>query len=244
MGDDDPARPPNQRGWFEGLFRVLRRFVEELVAPRAEIEEMFTAASPARAAALVEHWTASAYWPAAFASSFNDPLLHAMFGPAATQHAAPGSYPGYFRRVFERGLRPRGRRRAQPLPPARPARPLPRAGRRARLRARAAGCSRLLALVLGSLQDVPDLQRFDVYSLSNVLDWSDDATVSEWARALAAAARPGSAVLVRKLNNDRDVRRFFEPAFAFDDALPGASLLERDRSLFYDRVIGGSRLRA
>jgi S-adenosylmethionine-diacylglycerol 3-amino-3-carboxypropyl transferase len=230
VGDADPAGL-NQRGWFEGLFRCLRGFVEELVAPRVEIEELFTAASPARAAALVEAWTASAYWPAAFASSFNDALLHAMFGPAATQHAAPGSYPGYFRRVFERGLRradaPRNPFLQHVLLGRYLERDAPEYVRAGRLLAP--------ALVLGSLPDVPDLARFDVYSLSNVFDWSDDGTVARWAGALAAAARPGSAVLVRKLNNDRDVRRFFEPAFRFDDAL-GASLLERDRSLFYDRI--------
>jgi S-adenosylmethionine-diacylglycerol 3-amino-3-carboxypropyl transferase len=89
--------------------------------------------------------------------------------------------------------------------------------------------------VLGSLPEVPGLARFGVYSLSNVFDWSDDATVARWAEALAAAARAGSAVLIRKLNNDRDVRRFFAPAFRFDDAL-GADLLAEDRSLFYDRI--------
>jgi S-adenosylmethionine-diacylglycerol 3-amino-3-carboxypropyl transferase len=230
VGDDDPAGIC-QRGHFEGLFRVLRAFVEDLVAPRAEIEAFFSPAPPERRAALVEGWTTSRYWPAAFATCFNEPLLHAMFGPAATQHAAPGSYPAYFQRAFERGLaRPDaahnpflqhvllGRYLDRDAPAyARAARPLD------------------VDLVLGSLSDVPDLGRFDVVSLSNVFDWSDDATVAAWAGALAAAARPGSAVIVRKLNNRRDVRRFFAPAFRFDDAL-GAALLEQDRSLFYDRV--------
>jgi S-adenosylmethionine-diacylglycerol 3-amino-3-carboxypropyl transferase len=229
VGDDDP-RGLNQRGHFEGLFRVLRRFVSELVAPATEIEAFFTAEAEPRAE-LLARWLASAYWPAAFAACFNDVLLHAMFGPAATQHAAPGSYPGYFQRAFERGLgRPDAARNpflqhvllGRYLAPDAPA------------YTRAAP-ARLPELVLGSLPDVPGLERFDVYSLSNVLDWSDHATAARWAAALAAHARPGSAVLVRKLNNDRDVRRFFAPAFRFDDAL-GRALQEADRSLFYDRI--------
>jgi S-adenosylmethionine-diacylglycerol 3-amino-3-carboxypropyl transferase len=225
----------NQRGHFEGLFRVLRAFVEELVAPPAEIEELFTGA-PAGRAALVDRWTASPYWPAAFATSFNDPLLHAMFGPAATQHAAPGSYPGYFQRAFERGLR-RADARANPF--------LQHVLLGRYLAADAPGYARAgralsPELVLGSLPDVPDLGRFDVYSLSNVFDWSGDDLVARWADALRASALPGSVVLVRQLNNARDVRRFFAPAFRFDDAL-GAALLEQDRSLFYERVEVGIR---
>jgi S-adenosylmethionine-diacylglycerol 3-amino-3-carboxypropyl transferase len=234
--DDGDPTGLNQRGHFEGLFRVLRAYVEELVAPRAEIEEMFVHGEPERRAAIVEQWLSSPYWPAAFAVGFNDPLLHAMFGPAATQHAAPGSYPGYFQRAFERGLR-------RPDAAHNPFLQHVLLGRYLAADAPAyvrAGRALSPELVLGALPDVPDLGRFDVVSLSNVFDWSDDALVARWAGALSAAARPGCAVLVRKLNNDRDVRRFFAPAFRFDDAL-GAALQEQDRSLFYDRVEVGIR---
>jgi S-adenosylmethionine-diacylglycerol 3-amino-3-carboxypropyl transferase len=78
VGDDDPSGL-NQRGWFEGLFRVLRAFVEELIAPRAELEAFFTG-PPAERAALVARWTSSPYWPAAFSSCFGDPLLQ-IIGP-------------------------------------------------------------------------------------------------------------------------------------------------------------------
>ena len=82
---------------------------------------------------------------------------------------------------------------------------------------------------------MPALERFDLYSLSNVFDWSDDALVAAWAGRLKRAARPGSVVLLRQLNNERDLRRWFAPEFRFDDAL-GEALLARDRSLFYNRI--------
>jgi S-adenosylmethionine-diacylglycerol 3-amino-3-carboxypropyl transferase len=227
----------NQCGEFEKLFRVLKAALEEFVAPRAELSEYFEpGTAPTRRAEMVEGWTTSRYWAAAFAVAFNDPLLHAMFGRAATQHAAPGSYPAYFQHAFERGLRrddgPRnpflqhvllGAYREGDAPSYVQARVTP-----------------ALELVEGSLDDVPRLERFGVYSLSNVFDWSDDSVVASWARLLVEKARPGAAVVIRQLNNDRDVRRHFIPSFVFDDAL-GDELLAKDRSLFYNRFQVGFR---
>jgi S-adenosylmethionine-diacylglycerol 3-amino-3-carboxypropyl transferase len=82
---------------------------------------------------------------------------------------------------------------------------------------------------------VPDLARFDLVSLSNVSDWSDDALVARWATVLSRALRPGALVVIRQLNNRRDVRRFFNSAFDFDQARSD-DVLVRDRSLFYERI--------
>ena len=103
VGEED-ATALNQRGEFEGLFRTLRRFLEEFVAPAQELDAFFapaTTASQRREAC--SRWITSPYWPVAFELSLSSPLLHAMFGPAATQHAEPGSYPGYFRRSSSAG---------------------------------------------------------------------------------------------------------------------------------------------
>ena len=231
VGSTDPEGL-NQRGEFEGLFRTLRHFIAEFVAPGSELTAFFEPATSAtERRALLARWLGSHYWPVAFQLAFSDPFLHAMFGPAATQHAEPGSYPGYFQSVFERGLQREdaarnpflqhvllGAYRAEDMPEyLRAEQPLP------------------LTLVEGSLPDVIGLERFDVISLSNIFDWSDDALVASWAGLLSQEARPGCAILFRQLNNRRDLRRFFEPAFQFDDAL-GAELLARDRSLFYERI--------
>lgn len=231
VGDGSPDGL-NQRGAFEGLFRTLRGVIAEFVAPPDALTRFFDATTAREErAAMLERWSASPYWAVAFELAFHDSMLHAMFGPAATQHAAPGSYPGYFRRVFERGL---ARDDAGRNPFLRHV--LVGAYDAAHAPAYVHAARHLdIAVFEGSLPDVPELARFDLFSLSNVFDWSDDALVEAWSRELRTHARPGSAVLLRQLNNRRDLRRFFEPDFTFDDAL-GAELGARDRSLFYERI--------
>jgi S-adenosylmethionine-diacylglycerol 3-amino-3-carboxypropyl transferase len=226
----------NQRGEFEGLFRQLRSFLREFVATDAEIAAaLSTRTPPAERRAIVEGWFASRYWSSAFACSFTNELLVAMFGPDAVRHAVPGSYPGYFRAAFERGLRRddaprnpflwhvlRGTYGEEALPAY-----LSLASRPA------------IEWICGSIEEVPEISRFGVVSLSNIFDWSDDDLVARWASVLAALA-PGSAILVRVLNNQRDVRPAFSRDFSFDDGL-GAALLDRDRSLFYEKILVGLR---
>jgi S-adenosylmethionine-diacylglycerol 3-amino-3-carboxypropyl transferase len=90
------------------------------------------------------------------------------------------------------------------------------------------------------LTDVPRLDRFDVVSLSNLLDGASDADAARWAAALRALA-PGSAIILRQLNSTRDLRPLFEPYFRFDTAL-GRSYFYRDRSLLYNRIEVGFRV--
>jgi len=234
--DDADERGLNQSGEFEGLFRTLRQMLLEFVTTERELERFFTGDAGTRAA-LASTWTTHRYWPGCFAACFSDGLLHAMFGPAATQHAQPGSFPGYFAELFERGLRRDDAARnpflQHVLLGAYRAADAPVYTRDRR--------GRMPELVLGGLDAVSELERFELFSLSNVFDWSDDELVADWARRLKRAARPGSLVLLRQLNNTRDLRRHFAPEFVFDDAL-GVALQARDRSLFYNRVEVGRRV--
>lgn len=225
--DPAAAHALNQNGEFEGLFRVLRHFLLEFVVTESDLESYFTGALGEG----VETWFANPYWASAFDVSFADPFLNAMFGPAATQHADPGSYGPYFRAVFERGLRA----------PEGPANPFLQ---HVLLGEYLPGCeppylgdwpAPQIELVRGTLLDVPDLGRFDLISLSNCLDWSDDDTARAWGEAVCSSARSGCTLVLRQLNNERDVRGFFSPEFVFDDDL-GAELLAADRSLFYNRI--------
>lgn len=221
LGSADP-RGLHQLGHFEGLFRLLAQGVRDLIGldparlvPPVDPEVLATA-------------LASPYWPALYATLLADPLLHAMFGPAATQHAVPGSYPAYFQSAFERGLAGgapnyfvRHVFSQDYAPGDAPAYLL------------APPTDVPLTLVHGTLTDVPNLERFGVISLSNVFDWSDDALVTAWADHLRQHARSGAHVLVRKLNNDRALR--FGAGFARDEAL-SARLWAADRSLFYRHI--------
>lgn len=216
----------HQCGTFEALFRLLRTGIVELIEPDLD-------AALADPAALLGTLRASPYWSALFATLFADPMLHAMFGPAATQHATPGSYPGYFQRAFEQGLARDDARANYFL-------------RHVLVGDYVDGCAPdffaragapcALELLSGSLLDVPDLERFHCISLSNIFDWSNDELVASWAEHLARHTRAGARVLIRQLNNQRELLPFFAPAFRFDEAL-GKQLLEDDRSLFYDRIV-------
>ncbi len=226
----------NQRGEFEGLFRVLRRFIEEFIAPAHAVEAWFADPAPASRRATLAAWGASPYWSAAFAVAFADPFLHAMFGPEATQHAAPGTYALYFQRAFERGMtNPDGARNpfiqhvflGRYLDADAP--PYTRAARRLEVEK-----------VLGGLLSVPDLERFDLFSLSNVFDWSDDALVTLWIDTLRQRAKDGAAVLLRQLNNDRPLELFFGQDFEIHEAL-GQELQAAERSLFYNKVVVATR---
>lgn len=234
VGTSDP-RGHNQAGDFERLFRALRAFLSELVIAPGEVERFFAAgATSAERRALAERWRSAPQWAPAFAAIFEPSVLVAMFGPEAVRHAAPGSYGPYFQRAFERGLLREdagenpflahvllGRYTENARPPY-PV-PSPRGD---------------ITWVQGSLDAVPELAQFRVVSLSNVFDWTDDDLVRDWASRLASLA-PGSAVLVRVLNNQRDVRPALSE-FDFDEAL-GADFFARDRSLFYERFLVGFR---
>ena len=121
--DADPAGL-NACGAFEGLFRVLRQTVVDLVTPAERLEALFDPGSSAgERQAIAAEMMRSPYWPAVFTTAFNDGLLHAMFGPAATQHARPGFVPALLPGCFRAwpGLCAGG---AQPLPAARVSGPL------------------------------------------------------------------------------------------------------------------------
>jgi S-adenosylmethionine-diacylglycerol 3-amino-3-carboxypropyl transferase len=230
--DDDGAGGLSQCGDFERLFRVLRAAFEELVAPRGEAAAWFEGHDASDAPA---RWRESRYWPALFDLAFTDALLVAMFGPDAVQHAAPGSYPRYFQRAFEGGLAREDARTNPFLQHVLLGRYLGRDAP-AFLRARRAFA---FPSVLGGVPDVPDLERFDLVHLSNIFDWSSEAAAAAWCASLRRL-RPGAAITLRQLNNDRDWRRALAPWFRFDERF-GASLLERDRSLFYERLHVGVR---
>ncbi len=234
--EDASATGLNQRGQFEGLFRALRGFVEEFVAPRAEIEALFAGPDIAASASSIAgrpRPTGRRRSPPASTNPSSTPCSAPRprstprpdRTPAISSAPSSGGSAGPTRRGTPSSSTSSS---ATTSPPTR----RPTSAPAALLR---------VEVVLGALPGVPDLERFDLYSLSNVFDWFEDAEVARWGAALAARAPPGSVVLVRKLNNDRDVRRFFVPAFRFDDAL-GAALLERERSLFYDRVVVGFRV--
>ena len=227
----------NQRGNFESLFRGLREFIFDLVADEAEIRLLFE--EEGRLAHVSEVLFSSKYWPVAFDLYFSDSLLNAMFGPDATQHAEAGSYPRYFQTLFENGLTSTNAfdnyflhhvflgyylQRSACLPYYLLAPP----------------ADYRFQMIEGTLDQVPELQRFDLISLSNIMDWMPLTGVASLINHLQNGMKSGASVLYRQLNNDTDLSTYFGDSFAFDAAL-GIRFQEAERSLFYSNVHVGKR---
>lgn len=228
-GDDPDAL--TACGNFESLFRSLQAFLDDLVLPRGERAALLTTSavtSPLERARLLEN----KYWPAAFEMFFSDALLEAMFGKDATQHAPRGSYPGYFRGVLERGLA-----RADAATNFFLHHALLGAYVDGSLPSYlAAPCQARFDLVHSDMAQAPSFADFDLISLSNLFDWMDASGVEVIARRLCAECTPGTAVIVRQLNNDAPIATLFEGAFRLDERASRA-LHARDRSLFYQRLL-------
>ena len=236
IGTSDP-KGLNQNGNFESLFRGLREFIFDLVADEAEIRVLFE--EKGRLTRVSEVLFSNKYWRVAFDLYFSDSLLNAMFGPSATQHAKPGSYPRYFQTLFEKGLTSAKAfdnyflhhvflgyylQRPASLPYYLLAPPT----------------DYHFQMVEGTLDQVSELQRFDLISLSNIMDWMPLVESASLIGHLQNEMKSGASVLYRQLNNYTDLSTYFGNSFEFNGAL-GVRFQEIERSLFYSSVHVGRR---
>jgi S-adenosylmethionine-diacylglycerol 3-amino-3-carboxypropyl transferase len=229
VGNDAPGALTNC-GNFESLFRSLKSFIREFVVTEDELSAWD-----------LEKVFKNKYWPIAFEIHFSDALLNAMFGPDATQHAPPGSYPGYFMAAIEMGLRQKNafdnyflhhilfgsysvKKNAQPE----------------YLHVDHVSTAARLKLIEGDLFNVKDLGAYDVIGLSNIFDWMPETAVKKHAAMLCKSAKPGSALIYRQLNHSKDFQSMFADAYHFDESA-ATRLLSRDRSLFYSKLNIGYR---
>ncbi|MGZ3423776.1 MAG: DUF3419 family protein [Polyangiales bacterium] len=228
---DDP-RALNQLGTFDGAFRLLRRAIEEWVAEPSEIRLFFARrTSHVERLDLVERWIWDAHWSGCFEAAFHPQLLGSILGEGPASPPRRGGFAEYVRGRFENGLRQEnahhnpflqhtflGMYLAEDAPDYVTLRELPP-----------------FEMVNGNLPDVSDLERFDVISLSNLLDARDEAMVRRTIQLLCKKCVPGAAILIRQFHAQRELRPLFSPWFSFDDDL-GKAFTERDRSLLYDRI--------
>ncbi len=226
VGDDSPEGL-NQRGAFDGMYRLVRRAIEEYVAKPADLATFFRRETKnVIRLDLCESWIASPYWPIAFEMAFAPRLLGQLLGPTPSGHA---KWAEQIRKRFEDALRADGASSNPFLqhallgkylePPDYMGLPeVP-----------------LFETIKGGLTDVPDLERFDVISLSGLLHGLDERTLRAWTSALSRACVPGAPLVYRQFASGKNMRSYLEPWFSFDDDL-GATFSAKDRGLFYDRV--------
>lgn len=236
VGTDDPGGL-SERGNFEALFRGWRRLLHDLVLPSGLMRAGFD--SPERCAGLRTALTTHRYWPVVFEMYFGDPLLLAMFGDAAVQHAEPGSYPAYFRRALERALAQPGAWNNPFLHHLLLGHYLDRPGALPECLAPAGGGA-AIDYVQGCVGAAGSFGDYDVIGLSNVCDWMNRLESGALFARIRTEARPGAVVLWRQLNNTCDLASHLGSRFRFD---PGHErhLYATERSCFYNRIRAGVR---
>jgi S-adenosylmethionine-diacylglycerol 3-amino-3-carboxypropyl transferase len=243
VGTDDP-RGLCQSGNFESLFRQLRSFVEEFVAPSDEIERWFACGGSAEAeaerGALLRRAFANPYWSVAFALFFADPLLVAMFTESAVQHALPGSYPGYFRKRIESGLLAADAPRNRYLHHIFLGRYLDRDDCRPAYLGSPGPAPRRFTLRHTAFAGLDSFSGYDLIGLSNVLDWTDEGEARELAARVGREADAGARILWRQLNNRVDREPWFGPEVEFDRSAD-QQRAACERSLFYETIHCGRK---
>jgi S-adenosylmethionine-diacylglycerol 3-amino-3-carboxypropyl transferase len=221
-------------GNFESLFRQFRLFVQEFIVSEPEIEKSFQTNSPQ----IWEEVFAHPYWQVAFDLFFSDAMLVTMFGEAAIQHAPKNSYPAYFRRRLEKGLRRDDFHRNYFLHHIFLGRYLLKT-------------NSLPFYLFHSIKNL-DFEFFNDFAqnfegftgkqlahFSNIFDWCDGGIVRQIAARAAEGLEKGSVVTFRQLNNRKDYRAFFGASFRW---LETGEIVERDRSLFYEKIEIGEKI--
>ncbi|MDP6931830.1 MAG: DUF3419 family protein [Myxococcota bacterium] len=227
----------SESGNFEALFRGLRGLIHDLVLPAPEWRAMFEGAGSLETTR--ERVFAHPCWPVAFEMYFSESLLNAMFGPEATQYAEPGSYPRYFRNLFERGLQRPDARDNPFLHHVFLGHYLDRDACRPRFLSDPP-TTFSFRYVQGWLHELDDLSRYDLVDLSNILDWMAPRDIETLVEHLCTGLRPGAVVMWRQLNNRRNLQTLFGGRVVFDRTLAN-DLYRRDRSLFYSSLHIGTR---
>ncbi len=222
-------------GNFESLFRQLRLFINEFILDATEIEAALRTQS-------AEIWTevfAHSYWQTAFELFFSNEILTAMFTRAAIQHAPADSYPQYFRSVLEKGLLRADAPRNYFLHHIFLGKYLPDKNA---LPAYLADIPSNLELDFfhGFAQDYDNFAGRQMAHFSNIFDWCDESQIALITNSAAKRLGAGSVVVFRQLNNQKNLRPFFGDAFRW---LETDEMLEKDRSLFYEKLEIGEKIR-
>ena len=221
-------------GNFESLFRQFRLFVQEFIIAETEIEKTFNDNSPQTWQEVFKH----TFWQVAFDLFFSDSILKAMFGEAAIRHAPRNSYSAYFQRVLEKGLTREDAPRnyflhhiflgfyladenALPYYLVN----LPK--------------SLEFEFFNGSAQDFAGFRGRQLVHFSNIFDWCDEKIASQIISSAAETLKKGSVVVFRQLNNRKNYREIFGQNFKWSDT---SEILEKDRSLFYEKIEIGEKI--
>ena len=232
LGVGAPGRL-NQAGRCEGLFARYRQLLQTHI--QTDWAAFFNPRTTQNTRTKqLDTWTEHTMWLPIHLDVYSEACMADTFGAQSTQHTKPGSYPYYVcERITQALARPDAH--ANPFlqhillghyldaPPA--------LSSHARLP---------IHLIHGALDQLSTLAQYDFIGLSNIFDWTDQATIERSLRHLTKHTKPGTIIVLRQLNHMRDLSAWFGPYYTFYPEL-GEALLRRDRSLFYNRIIIAQR---
>jgi S-adenosylmethionine-diacylglycerol 3-amino-3-carboxypropyl transferase len=230
IGVDNPMGL-NGCGEFESLFRSFRYFIYEFVLDDRNVRSIFTK-ERGQAEKLVLELMNNPYWTVVFDSYFSNPMLVAMFGREAIQHAAPHSYPSYFRHALEKGLKRddfqsnyflqhiflgfyTSEKSSWPYYLSHP------------------NTKNGFQCINDVLTNI-DIGQYDLISLSNIFDWMSEVEWVNHIHYIRNNACTGATILFRQLNNGKDYE--LEKYGFFHHAELEGDSLKKDRSLFYNKI--------
>jgi len=219
----------NQSGEFELMFLKFRKLFKKHVARKNEIRQLFNPiVNKKRQNEIVSSWLKSPNIKIPFERVFNDHSIELVFSSKATQHAKPSSYINYFFHKIMASFKKEGFQKnpflqhiflgyylKEDVPDY-------------------INASKKLEIetIVGGIYDIPNIESYDLVSLSNLFDWSDLKLIKKSITYLSKLSS-GSGVILRQLNNNKNWFPFFNDNFK-EEASFNTFWKEKDRSMFYD----------
>ena len=219
----------NQCGKFEKMFQVFRVSFIKNITTESEIEELFNLKTEEKKRNyIILSWLKNSNIKTPFKKVFNDEVIESIFSKRATQHATPGTYIEYFFNKIMNSFKSNNFYKNPFLQHIflgyyLKERFMPYINYQKELK---------IKTVLGTVHDVPNIETYDLVSLSNLFDWCDTQFVKQCASYLSKL-RSGSGIILRQLNNDKNWYPIFKNQFEEDTSF-NTYWKKNDRSMFYD----------
>ena len=221
----------NQSGKFDKMFQDLREAFIKYISSKNEVNQFFDVNTTVeKRGAIQSNWQSNEDIEKPFEEVFNDISINNIFGDEATKHGQPGSYVNYMKTKIVDGMF----RKNSHLNPFLQHIFLGYYQSKFVFPYLSSNGNQDLELFEGDIFSIKNVSSYDIVSLSNIFDWSENESVEEHAEYLSKLKK-GSAVILRQLNNHKDWIKIFRKYFVEDESFDSHWQIH-DRSLFYDHI--------
>ena len=221
----------NQSGKFDKMFQDLREAFIKYISSKNEVNQFFDVNTTVeKRGAIQSNWQSNEDIEKPFEEVFNDISINNIFGDVATKHGQPGSYVNYMKTKIVDGIF----RKNSHLNPFLQHIFLGYYQSKFVFPYLSSNGNQDLEFFEGDIFSIKNVSSYDIVSLSNIFDWSENESVEEHAEYLSKLKK-GSAVILRQLNNHKDWIKIFRKYFVEDESFDSHWQIH-DRSLFYDHI--------